>query len=68
MLAVPDSTTPPTNADVATQLLGRPLTEADSAAAAATVTALVADMQAFRQMPLGDEEPATTYAAAEGEP
>jgi hypothetical protein len=68
MLAVPDLNTPPTNADLATQLLGRPLTEADAAAAAAMVAALAADMQAFRRMPLGDEEPATTYAAVEGEP
>jgi hypothetical protein len=68
MLAVPDPNSPPTNADLATQLLGRPLAEADAAAAAAMVTALVADMEAFRRMPLGDEEPATTYSAVEGEP
>lgn len=68
MLAVPDPETLPTNADLATQLLGHPLTEADSAAAAAMVTALAADMQAFRRTPLGDEEPATIFSAVEGEP
>lgn len=68
MLAVHDPTTPPTNADLATQLLGHPLTEADAAAAATMLTALAADMQALRKLPVGDEEPATTYAAVEGEP
>jgi hypothetical protein len=32
------------------------------------LNALAADMQAFRKMPLGDDEPATTYAAVEGQP
>ncbi len=53
---------------MARQLLGSPLTEADAAAAAGMLNALAVDMRAFRKLPLGDEEPATTYAAAEGEP
>jgi hypothetical protein len=32
------------------------------------LNALAADMQGFRKLALGDEEPATTYAAAEGQP
>jgi hypothetical protein len=57
-----------TAAAMALQLLGLPLTEADAAAAAGMLNALAADMQAFRRMKLGDEEPATTYAAVEGQP
>ena len=62
------SITPETVAAIASQSLGMPLTEADAAAAAAMLNALAADMQAFHQMPLGDDEPATTYAAVEGQP
>jgi hypothetical protein len=53
---------------MALQLLGMPLGEANAAAAAGMLNALAADMQGFRKLPLGDEEPATTYAAAEGQP
>jgi hypothetical protein len=60
--------TPETVAAIASQSLGMSLTEADARATAAMVNALAADMQAFRKMPLGDDEPATTYAAAEGQP
>jgi hypothetical protein len=60
--------TPETVAAIALQLLGVPLTEADAAAAAGMLNALAADMQAFRKMKPGDEEPATTYAAVEGQP
>ncbi len=61
-------TAPETVAAVALQLVGMPLTDADAAAAAAMLNALAADMQAFRKMKPGDEEPATTYAAVEGQP
>ncbi len=61
-------TSPETVAAVALQRLGMPLTDADAAAAAAMLNALAADMQAFRKMKLRDEEPATTYAAVEGQP
>jgi hypothetical protein len=60
--------TPETVAEMSLQLLGMPLTEADAAAAAGMLNALAADMQAFRRMTPGDEEPATTYATVEGQP
>ena len=60
--------TPETVAGIASQALGMPLTEADAQATAAMLNALAADMQAFRKMPLGGDEPATTYAAVEGQP
>jgi hypothetical protein len=60
--------TPDTVAAMALQLLGMSLTDADAAAAAGMLNALAADMRAFRRMNLGDEEPATTYAAVEREP
>jgi len=60
--------TPETVAAIASQSLGMSLTEADAEATAAMLNALAADMQAFRKMPLGDDEPATTYAAVEGQP
>jgi hypothetical protein len=60
--------TPETVTAIASQSLGIPLTEADAQATAAMLNALAADMQAFRKMPLGDDEPATTYAAVEGQP
>jgi hypothetical protein len=67
---MPDTTpvTPETVAAMALQLLGTPLTEADAAAAAGMLNALATDMQAFRKLNPGDEEPATTYAAVEGQP
>lgn len=63
-----DPITAETVAKMATQLLRLPLTPADAAAAAGMLNGLAADMQAFHKMPLGDEEPATTYAAVEGVP
>ncbi|MGE5195168.1 MAG: hypothetical protein ACM3U2_21965 [Deltaproteobacteria bacterium] len=60
--------TPDTVAAMALQLLGTPLTDADAAAAAGMLNALAADMRAFRRMNLGDEDPATIYAAVEERP
>ena len=60
--------TPETVAAIALHSLSIPLSEADSQATAAMLNALAADMQAFRKMPLGDDEPATTYAVVEGQP
>jgi len=60
--------TPETVAAIASQLLGMPLTEADAKATAEMLNALAADMQAFRKMSPGDNEPATTFAAVEGQP
>src|SRR6266849_3029697 len=52
---------------VAVQLLGTPLTPANAAATAGLLNALAADMHALRKLPLGDDEPATTYSAVEGQ-
>jgi hypothetical protein len=60
--------TPETVTAMALQFLGMPLIEADAAATAGMLNALAADMQVFRKLPLGNEEPATTYAAVEGQP
>jgi hypothetical protein len=60
--------TPETVAAIASQSLGMSLTQADAQATAAMLNALAVDMQAFRKMPQGDDEPATTYAAVEGQP
>jgi hypothetical protein len=60
--------TPETVAAIASQSLGLPLTEADVKGTADMLNALATDMQAFRKMALGDDEPATTYAAVEGQP
>lgn len=57
-----------TVANIAKQFVGQPLAQADIAAAAGTLNALAADMQAFRALKLADEEPATTYSAVEGQP
>ncbi len=53
---------------MAAQLLGIPLKPGDAAATAGVLDSLVVDMQALRKLPLGDDEPATTYAAVEGQP
>ena len=63
-----DPITAETVTNVAKQFSGQPLSEADAAAAAGMLNALAADMQAIRALKLADEEPATTYAAAEGQP
>ncbi len=64
----PEPITAETVANVAKQFLGEPLSDENAAAAAVLLNNLAADMQAFRAMQLGDEEPATTYAAVEGQP
>ena len=64
----PEPVTPDTPTNIASQLLGQPLSESDAAAAAGLLTLLANDMRAFRAMQPGDEEPATTYSAVEGEP
>ncbi len=44
------------------------MTDSDAAAVAGLLDALNADMGAFRKLPIPDtDEPATTYAAVEGE-
>ncbi|MBI3863984.1 MAG: hypothetical protein HY290_19035 [Planctomycetia bacterium] len=53
---------------MAVQMLGMPMSQANAGATAALLNGLAADMQALRKLPLGDEEPATTYAAVEGQP
>jgi hypothetical protein len=63
-----DPITAETVTTVAKQFVGQPLSEADAATSAGMLNALAADMQAFRALKLADEEPATTYAAAEGRP
>ena len=58
-----------TVSSVAEQVLGIPLSAVDTAAAtAAMLNALAADMQALRNLAVSHEEPATTYAAIEGQP
>jgi hypothetical protein len=49
---------------VAREALGQPLNDADAAAVAGLLGNLAADMRAFRKMPVGDDEPATTYNPA----
>ena len=66
--AKPDRIAAQTVAQIAAQTLGIELSPANAAAAAGLLNALAVDMEAFRQMPPGDQEPATTYAAVEGEP
>ncbi|MBS0261057.1 MAG: hypothetical protein JSS02_03800 [Planctomycetes bacterium] len=53
---------------MATQFLGLTISPANAGATADMLNALSADMQALRALPLGDVEPATTFAAAEGQP
>jgi hypothetical protein len=53
---------------MASQSLDLPLKASDTQATADLLNALAADMQALRKLPLGDEEPATTYAAVEALP
>ena len=67
-MAKTDAVTPQTLANVAQQFLDCPLTDEHATAAAGVLNALAADMQGFRKLALGDEEPAPTYAAAEGQP
>jgi len=52
----------------ALEILHGPLAAADAAATAGMLNALAADMQALRQLAVSNEEPATTYAAIEGQP
>jgi hypothetical protein len=67
-MSKPEEITPETVARMAAQTLGMTLTPADATATAEMLNALARDMQAFRQMGLGDDEPAAIYAAVEGEP
>lgn len=53
---------------VAVEIVRFPIASAHQAAVAGLLNALAADMQAFRKMDLEKVEPATTYAAAEGQP
>ncbi len=64
----PPSINAETVSDVAVQILRIPLAPADATATAAMLNALAADMQALRKLAVSDEEPATTYAAIEGQP
>jgi len=50
---------------MAEQLVRTPVPEEDLPGIAAMLNALAADMRAFRALPLGDDEPATTYRADE---
>lgn len=67
-MAEPFPVTTETVTAMAAQLLGMSLKPSDTAATAGVLNSLVADMQALRKLPLGDDEPATTYAAVEGQP
>jgi hypothetical protein len=67
-MATPENITPETVAQMAAQSLGMSITPADASATAELLNALSRDMKPFRQMPLGDDEPATTYAVEEGNP
>ena len=64
--------TPPitaeTIASMAVQILGAPLSAADASAAAGMLNALATDMQALHKLAASSEEPATTYAAVQGQP
>jgi hypothetical protein len=53
---------------IAVQILRSPFAPADAIAAAGMLNALAADMQALRKLDVSAEEPATTYAAIEGQP
>lgn len=64
----PPSITSETVSNVAVQILRTPLAPADAAAAAGMLNALAADMQALRNLDVSAAEPATTYAAIEGQP
>jgi hypothetical protein len=66
-ISKPDQIAAETVAQIAAQTLRIDLSPANAAAAAGMLNALAADMEEFRRMPPGDHEPATTYAAVEGE-
>jgi len=68
MKSNPEPITAETIESIAVQILAMAVAKSDAAAAAALLNALAADMEAFRKMSVGDEEPATTYAAVEGAP
>lgn len=66
---MPEPIDPPLIRELSTKRVGRAISETDAAAVANLLNGLEADMQAFRKVPIADgEEPATTYAAVEGEP
>ena len=62
------SITAETVASMAVQILGAPLSPADASAAAKMLDALATDMQALHKLAASSQEPATTYAAVEGQP
>jgi hypothetical protein len=65
----PPDLTPPLIRDLAQGQFAQTLTEPDAAAIARLLTGLAADMRAVRQMTVAEaDEPATTYAAIEGQP
>jgi hypothetical protein len=53
---------------MAAEMLRIPLSAADATATAGMLNALASDMQALRNLDVSAEEPATTYAAIEGQP
>lgn len=57
-----------TVSSMAGEILGIPLSPADATATAGMLNALALDMQALRNLAVSAEEPATTYAAVEGQP
>ena len=65
----PKPINPPLVREMSAKRVGREISEADAAAVAGLLNGLEADMLAFRKLKIADgEEPATTYAAIEGEP
>ncbi|HTI50960.1 MAG TPA: hypothetical protein VL475_08415 [Planctomycetaceae bacterium] len=67
-MASPGNLTPPEVKGLSEQLSGRAMTDSDAAAVAGLLNALNADMRALRELPIPDtDEPATIYAAVEGE-
>jgi hypothetical protein len=57
-----------TVAQMAVEIVRIAVPESQQAPVAELLNALAADMQAFRQMDVGGVEPATVYAAVEGQP
>jgi hypothetical protein len=57
-----------TVSNMAAEMLRIPLAPADATATAGMLNALASDMQALRHLAVSAEEPATTYAAIEGQP
>jgi hypothetical protein len=65
----PSEVTPALIRELSNRQGAQPLPDADAAAVAALMNGLDADMRALRQLTISDaDEPATTYAAIEGQP